>query len=72
MSSTLDDHRRDLRERWYRFMQDGVFDSKSLPLHTPRAEDRLVAAMEFSAFQLGEINRRLAQLIELTEDVRRR
>jgi hypothetical protein len=72
MSSTLDDHRRDLSERWYRFMQDGVFDARSLPPHTPRAEDRMVAAMEFTAFQLGEINQRLAQLIELTNDLRRR
>jgi hypothetical protein len=32
----------------------------------------MVAAMEFTAFQLGEINQRLAQLIELTNDLRRR
>ena len=70
--STLADQRRELRERWYRFMQEGTFDARSLPPHFARGDDRIVAAMEFAAFQLGEINQRLAQLIEMTDDLRRR
>jgi len=74
MSNTnapVEEHTRTVRDRWNEFMR-GEFDPWSIPPHTPRAEDRMVAAMEYAAFQLGEINQRLAYLIELTDEVRRR
>ncbi len=44
----------------------------AFPPHTPRAEDRMLAAMEYAAYQLGEINQRLARIVDVTEEVRRR
>lgn len=69
-SRPIEDHKRAVRERWNAYMR-GAFDPWNLPPHTPRAEDRMLAAMEYTAFQLGEINQRLARLMELTESVRR-
>jgi hypothetical protein len=68
-NAPIEEHARMVRERWYHFMQ-GEFDARSLPPHTPRAEDRMVAAMEFAAYQLGEINQRLAYLVNLTQELR--
>lgn len=65
----IEEHKRAARERWYAQMR-GEFDPWNLPPHFPRPEDRMVAAMEYAAFQLGEINQRLARLMELTERVR--
>jgi len=67
--SDTEHHRRAIRDRWNTFMR-GEFDPWSLPLHTPRADDRMLAAMEYAAYQLGEINQRLAQLMDLTEELR--
>ncbi len=67
----VEDHTYVVRERWSRFMR-GEFDPWAIPLHTPRGEDRMIAAMEYAAFQLGEINQRLARIVDLTEEVGRR
>ena len=53
-------------ERWQSYME-GDFDPRYMPKHTPRADDRMVAAMEYAAYQLGQINQRLGRLMELTE-----
>jgi hypothetical protein len=74
MSSTkrpVEEHKRAVREHWNRCMR-GDFDPWAIPAHTPRAEDRMLAAMEYAAFQLGEINQRLARIVDLTEEVGRR
>jgi hypothetical protein len=68
--SNLEEHLRNARERWYQRMQ-GEFDPWNLPLYTPRAEARMVCALEYAAFQLGEINQRLARLTALTEEIHR-
>jgi hypothetical protein len=68
-NGSLEEHKRIVRHRWSRYMNGG-FDPWTMPAHMPRAQDRMVAAMEFAAFQLGEINQRLARLMELTEEVR--
>ena len=62
----VEDHKRAVAESWRRFMS-GNFDPWSIPPHLPRGEDRMVAAMEYSAYQLGEINQKLSLLIELAE-----
>lgn len=61
----LEDHKQAVAESWRRFM-NGNFDPWSLPAHIPRSEDRMAAAMEYAAYQLGEINHKLTVLIELT------
>jgi len=70
-NTALEEHRRAVREHWNRSMR-GDFDPWSIPAHTPRAEERMLAAMEYAAYQLGEINQRLARIIDVTEEVRRR
>jgi hypothetical protein len=71
MSSTTpaEEHKRTVREQWNRYMR-GEFDPWAIPMHTPRGEDRMIAAMEYAAYQLGEINQRLARLMDLTEELR--
>ena len=68
---TAEQHRITVRDRWNSFMR-GDFDPWAIPPHTPRGEDRMIAAMEYAAFQLGEINQRLARIVDLTEEVGRR
>lgn len=70
INERIEEQRRVVRESLNGHVYRG-FDPRSMPGHTPRAEGRMVAAMEFAAYQLGEINQRLAQLMELTEDVSR-
>ena len=65
----VEDRKHLVRERWNSFMR-GEFDPWNLPPHTPRGEDRMIAAVEYAAYQLGEINQRLARLIDLTEELR--
>jgi hypothetical protein len=65
----VEDHKRVVRERWNRYMR-GDFDPWNLPPHTPRADDRMLAAMEYCAYQLGEINQQLAYLVNLTQELR--
>lgn len=65
----VEDHKHLVRERWNSFMR-GEFDPWSIPPHTPRGEARMIAAMEYAAYQLGEINQRLARLTDLTEELR--
>jgi len=69
-SEPIEDHIRTVRERWHSRMR-GEFDPWNVPPHTPRGQARMIAAMEYAAFQLGEINQRLAYLVDLTESVRR-
>jgi hypothetical protein len=66
---TIEEHKRAVRDRWNTFMR-GEFDPWSIPAHTPRGEARMIAAMEYAAYQLGEINQRLARLMDLTEELR--
>jgi len=66
---TAEQHRINVRDRWNSFMR-GDFDPWAIPPHTPRGEDRMIAAMEYAAFQLGEINQRLAYLVNLTQELR--
>lgn len=67
----LEEQLRAIRESWKSRMR-GPFEPWSLPAHTQRGQARMVAAMEYAAFQLGEINRRLARLVALTEEQMRR
>ena len=53
-----------IRESWKQHMETD-FDPQYLPEHTPKAEDRMIKAVEYAAYQLGQINRRLGTLIEL-------
>ena len=53
-------------ERWQAYME-ADFDPSNVPRSTPCAEHRMVAAMEYAAYQLGQINQRLGRLMELTE-----
>jgi hypothetical protein len=72
MSNTnrpVEEHKRAVRDRWNRYMR-GEFDPWNLPPHTPRADDRMLAAMEYCAYQLGEINQQLGRLMDLTEELR--
>jgi hypothetical protein len=67
----LEEQLRSIRDRWKSRMR-APFEPWSLPAHTQRGQARMVAAMEYAAFQLGEINRRLARLVALTEEEMRR
>jgi hypothetical protein len=72
MSNTnrpVEEHKRLVRDRWNRYMR-GDFDPWNLPPHTPRADARMLAAMEYCAYQLGEINQQLGRLMDLTEELR--
>jgi hypothetical protein len=72
MSNTnrpVEEHSRSVRDRWNRYMR-GEFDPWNLPPHTPRADDRMLAAMEYCAYQLGEINQQLGRLMDLTDELR--
>ena len=53
-------------EHWQTYMEVD-FDPRHVPRSTPCAEHRMVAAMEYAAYQLGQINHRLGRLMELTE-----
>jgi len=57
-------------ERWQTYMEVD-FDPRCVPKHMPRAEDRMVVALEYAAYQLGQINQRLGRLMELTESAAR-
>ncbi len=59
----MDERNKALAER-RRAIMEGDFNPGYTPEHTPPAEARLVNAAEYAAYQLGQINRNLARLVD--------
>jgi hypothetical protein len=48
-------------------MMEGDFNPGYTPEHTPPAEARMVNAVEYAAYQLGQMNRTLQQILKTLE-----
>jgi hypothetical protein len=48
-------------------MMEGDFNPGYTPEHTPSPEARLATAVEYAAYQLGQINRKLDKVIAALE-----
>lgn len=48
-------------------MMEGDFNPRYTPESTPPAEARMVNAAEYSAYQLGKLNRNIERLIDLLD-----
>jgi hypothetical protein len=55
-----------IRQRWIESME-GDFNPGNRPESTATIDYRMANAAEYSAYQLGKINRNLAKLIEVLE-----
>jgi hypothetical protein len=53
-----------IKERWQRRMNDD-FNPGYTPETMPNAEMRIANAAEYAAYQLGQINRRLDQIVDV-------
>jgi hypothetical protein len=55
-----------MREKWIERMQDD-FAPGYTPEATPKAEDRMVRAVEYAAYQLGKINQSMVRIANALE-----
>jgi hypothetical protein len=55
-----------MREKWIERME-GDFVPGYTPEATPKAEDRMVRAVEYAAYQLGKISQSLARIASAFE-----
>ena len=62
----IDAHELQARAQWQAYMHSDL-DPTMIRKRTSRSEDRMVAAVEYAAFQLGQINRKLERFMELVE-----
>jgi hypothetical protein len=62
----IEERDRVAQERW-KAMMESDFNPGYTPERTAKAEDRMAGALEYAAYQLGQINRRLAQLAQLVD-----
>jgi hypothetical protein len=63
--SRLEERDKGIRER-RKARMEADFDSGTTPEHPSTPEMRLAVAAEYAAFQLGQMNRKLDVLIELS------
>ena len=62
----IDARELEARARWEAYMR-AEYDPTLIPKHTARPETRTVSAIEYAAYQLGQINRKLERFMELVE-----
>jgi hypothetical protein len=48
-------------------IMEADFDPFITREHVPKAEDRIASAVEYAAYQLGQMNRNLAKLVDLLQ-----
>lgn len=63
---TPEERDRALADRRKAYME-GDFNPPYSPSHTPPPEARIASAAEYAAYQLGQINRSLKEIVRLLE-----
>ena len=62
----IDAYELEARAQWEAYVHSD-FDPTVIRKHTARSEDRMVAAVEYAAYQLGQINRKLDWFRQIVE-----